>query len=427
MPPMMLNPYRPVSPIGSPEFPLEPHASTMAVPRPPPRPPMAPGRATDAAVDFLTERGREGAGQQLLAGGALNAASSVGRDEAREMAPLIQMQKEQQVARLLAAIQAMQSQFAPAGIDQPAPPRQESFAQWGARKYPQLSSRRRRFVPVGTIEALRKEYMTEQAAGAQNYATQMRGYGAQMRGRTPFRPVAAGELLKGYYPPQDVPAVRERELADRAIAEQREDVLLKGERDFKREQTGRPKDLMQGLTWAIEDNDQRKVDSFVQHISKFPADKRLSTKPLQQGLQGAIEEGDQVKVQQYTAALLAIASAGIKKGVPADIKLASETLEYLSRLPFGIPKEAKGAFGTALEKVEQGMRGPSAGILPGPVAPPVPTVPAAGVPPSPGAAPAQPSPAPRPGVDEMLQRFWSLSPEDRRLFSAGLKKGPGGE
>jgi hypothetical protein len=176
---------------------------------------------------------------------------------------------------------------------------------------------------------------------------------------------------------------------------------------------------MQGLTWAIEDNDQRKVDSFVQHISKFPANKRLSTKPLQQGLQDAIKEGDQAQVQQYTAALLAIAAAGIKKGVPADIELASETLEYLSRLPFGIPEEAKGTFSTALEKVEQGMRAPPANLPGAPVVPPML--------PAPAAAPAPPGAPPAGRINEMAEWYWSLSEDEKRLFSAQVKKGAGGE
>lgn len=436
-----VNPYRPLSPVGSPEFPIEPRASSLPAPRAPTLPGGGPHTSPRAAMDFLTEHAREGAVPQLIAGGALKAAGSVKRDEALQVAPLVREQQQQQALReqqlnaMLQQIGSLQRGMAPEAIAAPAAPQMEGFQEWVARRYPQL--RGRILVPVGTTAALRKLYMEEQAAKVQNYRTQGQIYGAQMRGRrAPGSTAALMGQMKGYFPPPATPETFEAgDIREEAIYRGDPGVLKRLRQDQLRTHArkletiaaekpapARPKDLIEGLTRAIDAGDTAKADRYVRRIAEMPAKKRLSTKPLEQGLREAIERGDTPKVQQYTGALLGIAAAGVKKGLPADIDLASKTLEFLSRLPFGIPEEAKPAFGTALEKVQGAMQG-GPGASPMPLAPTPPSAPA----PVPSQPPPIPTGPPSGRVDEMTEWYWSLSPDDRRRFSAGIIKGAGGQ
>lgn len=420
MPPMMMNPYKPVSPVGSPMFPIEPRASTMPPPRAPTLPGGKPHTSPSASMDFLTQVGREGSVPQLLASGALNAATSVNRDTAREVEPLRQdmhkqAQQEQQRNALLAAIETMRSRLGPAEINQPSPPTWTSLGNWLADNYPQFEGKT---VPKELGKRIRAQHLEAQAAKFQAFDTQMRGYGAQMRGRTPFRPVAAGELLKDYYRPGVDPAIRKRELEDREAKYRREDVVTKGERTFKRDQAkakharamelaefGKPAVVpekllpKQAITRAVLAKDWETVEDL---LTVFPQPKDAEGKDALAFLRQAVSMLN-----------------GIKRGrgefsysTPQD-RLLEEGLERKVGDAFGIDVAAPqpGAIDKVGEEMREGVAAPAA--LP-------PAAPTAAPPTAPGAPPAS-------RISEMAQWYFSLSDEEKSLFSTQVKKGPGGQ
>lgn len=224
-----VNPYRPLTPGGSPEFPIEPRASTLPAPRAPTLPGGGPHTSPRAAMDFVTQHAQEGTVPRLLAGGALKAAGSVRREEALQVAPFAREQQKKNA--MLEQLKKFVTEFSPRAVDQPSTPEFPSFVEWARERYPEQA--RRRWIGTKMLATQRKEYMAEMAAKVQLYGTQMRGYGTEMRARRPHvDPVDAA----GLFPRPEDPRIRERFLEDRAHREVREDVVTKGKRTFEGEQ-----------------------------------------------------------------------------------------------------------------------------------------------------------------------------------------------
>lgn len=411
MPPMMMNPYKPVSPVGSPEFPIEPRASTMPIPRPPPRPPMSPGQDPQAALDFLTKVGRKGSGRQLLTSGALNATTSVNRDEALEMRPAVQAKQKQQLNAMLEQVRSLLGEFQPEAVSQPGAPTWQGLGDWIAERYPRFSGK---WVPKEVGKRLREEYMAEQAARIQLYETQMRGYGAQMRGRgQPGRPAAMMEQIKQFFPPDVDPAIRKQKLEDVAGERTFERKEAETARGFKREQAklGRAHDITlagikkpavapekltpdQAIVRAILAKEWDTVDDL---LKKFPRPKDTEGK----------EKQALIKSKVRFLADLKRSRGEFGRSTPQD-SILEEGLERDVGDYYGIDVRvpAPGAIDKVGEEMREGLAA-------------MPTAPAMAAPTPPGA------PAGR--INEIAQWYHSLSEEEKKLFSAQVKKGAGGE
>lgn len=194
-----ITPYKPVSPLGSPDFPI--------------------AHDWDKPISLsLRQQPQEPSPQQqrlrhLAETGALGAARSVEREMRSDMARPSLPDRVARMEQVMQSLMQMAQAQRPPAMPQEAPPRSPmmTFGAWADRNAPQFAGQR---VPQAVYNRLYQQYVNQMRIGTQLYGAQARMYAArQPRGGARQQGSSVADLAQAYermhgvlYPREEPPA-----------------------------------------------------------------------------------------------------------------------------------------------------------------------------------------------------------------------------